>query len=80
MSFDALLGNEQLKENLTRSLKNGHISHFRSGWRRKAHPCPVTGSCHSVPGGKQALPFLPALPQGYRGESSGLHYGGRSGA
>ncbi len=28
MSFDALLGNEQLKENLSRSLKNGHISHF----------------------------------------------------
>ena len=28
MSFDTLLGNEQLKENLSRSLKNGHISHF----------------------------------------------------
>ena len=28
MSFDGLLGNEQLKENLSRSLKNGHISHF----------------------------------------------------
>lgn len=28
MSFDTLLGNEQMKENLSRSLKNGHISHF----------------------------------------------------
>lgn len=28
MAFDALLGNEQLKENLDRSLQNGHISHF----------------------------------------------------
>ena len=28
MSFDALLGNRQLKENLLRSLENGHISHF----------------------------------------------------
>ena len=28
MSFDALLGNEQLKDNLVRSLNNGHISHF----------------------------------------------------
>ena len=28
MSFDMLLGNEQLKENLIRSLNNGHISHF----------------------------------------------------
>lgn len=28
MSFDALLGNEQLKSNLTRSIRRGHISHF----------------------------------------------------
>ena len=28
MGFDALLGNGQLKENLSRSLKNRHISHF----------------------------------------------------
>ena len=28
MALDALLGNEQLKENLSRSLQNGHISHF----------------------------------------------------
>ncbi len=28
MGFEALLGNEQLKENLRRSLNNGHISHF----------------------------------------------------
>ena len=28
MSFDTLLGNEQLKKNLTNSLKSGHISHF----------------------------------------------------
>ena len=28
MSFDRLLGNERLKENLTQSLKNGRISHF----------------------------------------------------
>ena len=28
MSFDALLGNEQLKKNLTASLARGHISHF----------------------------------------------------
>ena len=28
MPFDSLLGNEQLKENLRRSLKSGHISHF----------------------------------------------------
>lgn len=28
MSFDALLGNEQLKSNLVRSLNRGHISHF----------------------------------------------------
>ena len=28
MGFDALLGNDQLKENLVRSLKSGHISHF----------------------------------------------------
>lgn len=28
MSFSSLLGNEQLKKNLTRSIKNGHISHF----------------------------------------------------
>ncbi|MDD6199640.1 MAG: DNA polymerase III subunit delta [Firmicutes bacterium] len=28
MGFEGLLGNERLKENLSRSLKNGHISHF----------------------------------------------------
>ena len=28
MSFDTLLGNEQLKQNLTRSISAGHISHF----------------------------------------------------
>ena len=28
MGFDTLLGNQQLKENLTRSLERGHISHF----------------------------------------------------
>ena len=28
MSFDSLLGNERLKENLTQSLKKGRISHF----------------------------------------------------
>ena len=28
MSFDALLGNEQLKKNLTNALQSGHISHF----------------------------------------------------
>ncbi len=28
MGFDALLGNERLKENLTSSLRRGHISHF----------------------------------------------------
>ncbi len=28
MGFETLLGNEQLKENLTRSLQNGRISHF----------------------------------------------------
>lgn len=28
MSFDSLLGNEQLKSGLTRSLERGHISHF----------------------------------------------------
>ena len=28
MGFETLLGNEQLKENLNRRLKNGHISHF----------------------------------------------------
>lgn len=28
MSFDALLGNDQLKQNLSRSLSRGHISHF----------------------------------------------------
>lgn len=28
MSFDALLGNEQLKRNLRRSIGSGHISHF----------------------------------------------------
>lgn len=28
MSFDRLLGNEQLKSNLSRSLEKGHISHF----------------------------------------------------
>lgn len=28
MSFDTLLGNEQLKENLARSIRRGHISHF----------------------------------------------------
>lgn len=28
MGFDALLGNERLKENLTGSLRRGHISHF----------------------------------------------------
>lgn len=28
MSFDALLGNEQLKSGLTRSLATGHVSHF----------------------------------------------------
>ena len=28
MGFDALLGNEQLKQNLTRSLARGHVSHF----------------------------------------------------
>ena len=28
MSFETLLGNEQLKRNLTRSLAAGHISHF----------------------------------------------------
>lgn len=28
MGFEALLGNERLKENLTNSLKNQHISHF----------------------------------------------------
>ena len=28
MGFEALLGNEQLKENLTGSLRRGHISHF----------------------------------------------------
>lgn len=28
MGFDALLGNEQLKNNLSRSLSGGHISHF----------------------------------------------------
>ena len=35
MSFDALLGNDQLKENLSRSLSRGHISHFYLTW--KAH-------------------------------------------
>jgi len=28
MSFSSLLGNDQLKENLSKSIKNGHISHF----------------------------------------------------
>ena len=28
MSFDTLLGNDQLKQNLSRSLSRGHISHF----------------------------------------------------
>ena len=28
MAFDMLLGNERMKENLTASLKKGHISHF----------------------------------------------------
>lgn len=28
MSFDSLLGNDRLKENLSRSLSGGHISHF----------------------------------------------------
>lgn len=28
MGFEALLGNRRLKENLSRSLQNGHISHF----------------------------------------------------
>ncbi len=28
MSFSQLLGNEQLKKNLTASLDRGHISHF----------------------------------------------------
>ena len=28
MGFSTLLGNERLKENLNRSLKKGHISHF----------------------------------------------------
>ncbi len=28
MAFDSLLGNEQLKRNLTHALANGHISHF----------------------------------------------------
>ena len=28
MGFEALLGNERLKENLTGSLRRGHISHF----------------------------------------------------
>ena len=28
MGFESLLGNEQLKENLSRSLQSGHISHF----------------------------------------------------
>ena len=28
MSFESLLGNEQLKQNLARSLQRGHISHF----------------------------------------------------
>ena len=28
MAFDALLGNEQLKENLRQSIRRGHISHF----------------------------------------------------
>ena len=28
MGFDALLGNGQLKKNLTNSLKSGHMSHF----------------------------------------------------
>lgn len=28
MSFDTLLGNDQLKQNLARSLQRGHISHF----------------------------------------------------
>ena len=28
MGFEALLGNEQLKENLTGSLRRGHVSHF----------------------------------------------------
>ena len=28
MGFDALLGNDRLKQNLTRSLAKGHVSHF----------------------------------------------------
>ena len=28
MGFETLLGNRQLKENLSASLKNNHISHF----------------------------------------------------
>ena len=28
MGFEAFLGNERLKENLTGSLRRGHISHF----------------------------------------------------
>ena len=28
MGFDALLGNDRLKQNLTRSLSKGHVSHF----------------------------------------------------
>ena len=28
MSFDSLLGNQRLKENLTRALQSGHLSHF----------------------------------------------------
>ena len=28
MAFDALLGNDRLKQNLRSSLERGHISHF----------------------------------------------------
>lgn len=63
MGFSTLLGNERLKENLTRSLKKGHISHFYliSGpeGSGQAYACPLALRRHSVRGHRAALHDLP---------------------
>ena len=82
MGFDALLGNDRLKQNLTRSLSKGHVSHFYliSG--------PEGSGKHTLAKLLAAAIYVreltnPAavhpLPQGDGRQPPGLHHRGRPG-
>ena len=67
MGFETLLGNERLKDNLRRSLKNNHISHFYlicgpAGSGKKT--CPTSGRRHHVQRQRPPLRCLYPLPEG----------------